>query len=783
MVDVISGRSGASMKIYLEAQDRASGEVRRSLAAIRKQQQQYSRDAETLDRKRWDATHTARERDIRNAQEYFTRMRQKYAEDAAMRDRITSAEQARLTEIERAHAMKSPLRTAAMLRSSAAGAAVIAGAGLASGMMAYHRADTAARNASGAEGAVGAIINREQAKEELLSFVPVLGEVYRKIVQAVGGREGWEQLKGHIAQAKADFRDLSAAAAKATQQAALSAAAAFRMLPADVQALKDQMAADERGRGLERAAEQRQSAERAYSSARDQGLTGAPLAELRRQAQQAQREEERLQAASTAETRYAAIRRRQMDVDERTAFSRGARDAELAAVGGPFAGAMRSREDMDRRHEDALRQYEGLGDQRKAIDDKVGAERAAVEQKWAAHIASITDAQRAAEAKAARDREVAAVDAAHAQDYARLKELEERKTALTAQHAAERARIDRDAATARQRMIEDATTPVTGAEIRAAEIRALRRRQQDERQGYDRLSGEDKAALDRKHAAETSDLERRYQRADADAAEDIRRRAVASEIELSRSREAARAAELYALDQQLDKDRQRLSYSADLVRQAEALAALRKRAINERVDRERDLTVEGLRRAAIEAESANDQTLSAAKARELRDLEADIRRQKTAARAEDQAAIDAVKRAREQGITERYERLETDARRDVTVSALRMIGMNRVAEMLATRAQYDQMREQAADDPQRLGLIAAMQARSEAALRAGADMPVTRETGSMSSRFLRRSPGFDDPAMRQTEELAKHTRLLEQLVTHLTQGAPLKMITISSLKG
>ncbi len=472
MVDTLSG---SSMKIYLEAQDRASGEVRRSLAAIRKQREQYSRDAETLDRKHWDATHTARERDLRRAQEYFTAMRQKYFGDSAMRAKVAAAEQARMEEIERAHAMKSPLRSAAMLRSSVAGAAVIAGAGLASGMMAYQRADAAARTASTADGAVSAILQRERAKEELLSFVPVLGDVYRKIVQAVGGSEGWERLKGHIAQAKADFQALSGAAEKAMQQAALSSAAAFRMLPSAVQAIRDRMASDERARGLERAAEQRQSAERAYISAREQGLTGAPLAELKRQAQQAQAEEKRLRAASGDEARYADIRRRQMEAQERESFVRGARDAQLASVGAPAAGAMRTREDVDRRYQDALQQYDGLEGQRVELAEKVGAERAAVEQKWARHIASITNAEHAAEARAARDRELDAVEAAHAEDYARLKELEERKTQLTREHAETRARLDRDAAVSRQRMIEDATTPITGAEIRAAEMRNLRR--------------------------------------------------------------------------------------------------------------------------------------------------------------------------------------------------------------------------------------------------------------------------------------------------------------------
>lgn len=270
LTEIAKTETAARMQM---AQKAAQQEV-----AIQKSAQEaLAKDLQNIQRITFDATHTARERDLRDAGEYFSKLLDKHRGNKDMEVQIATAKTARVAEIERRYAAGEEaggraggFRLGGFTRVIGALAAVHAAAGLVAGMMAKIRAegDLAIATASGsAEAITRAQLKMLDAQGQMLTAIPLIGSAIKAMTDSWGDRAGIEKALANIQQIEGRITQLHAYRLKLAEELAIAEATGRGETPGQIAAIQLGFRPEERKTRIAEAWAVQQSAAQAAADA------------------------------------------------------------------------------------------------------------------------------------------------------------------------------------------------------------------------------------------------------------------------------------------------------------------------------------------------------------------------------------------------------------------------------------------------------------------------------------------------------------------------------------
>lgn len=689
-----------SLDVILRGQDRATGEINKAMKGIRATAAQEAKDRESLDRQIFNASASARDRELRSVTEHFGRLRQQYQGNADMIRKINQAQIAEVERIDREQDNQkfTKGRMKAMLGGFVAAELIGVGSGLAG--IARAQENLSLRQGQGPEATLEAMVKLREAQAGLLESVPILGSIWKQAM--ADGTAEMQHALVFVKELRQQTEEWRKSAKETVRAAELAGAQLLGFTGSDQAEIAARNAREDRAGKLGDANSALSRA--AMDPALQRGIFETDADRKRRKTAEAavasaRNARDRLEAANAEadaadQKRVAEMRR----VEGRTFAESLAGMRDESRFGGPGLENrfQLERANLERQQREQLIPYEKLGDRRKAIDEQVGKEKVAVDQKWGY---SLQNALRTGNAERVRivqeniAREKAAVEKAHAEDYARLTELENQKTDLIAAQGEKRKALT-------ERQARERRETEIGLELRAFTA-SLTGETLNERQAAERKALQARHALELPEGLDAAERERRLK-----IQEQERRK-----LDIQQRRET---------------DEQEISWLHE----------------------------------ALQARLGASRSLADARARDLADIEEDHRKRMKLA-GEDWQLVNAEKKryqAAKDAATKRHD--ETDRTRETNLRSdfLRAGGQGSAADLLLSRERFRQAREEFADNNPMLNLLGMMQRKDEAVLQARMDWGGPNETASHSSSTASRIAGYESPMRTHVKEIAEASK-------------------------
>jgi len=522
-------------------------------------------DLAAIERRIFDSTHSARERELRDVQEWKARELAVYKNDAEMRAKIEEAAQQQTSDIQKRYSTGTIQRflvSARALKTALLGAEVYVAYEVAKGVAGAIEAGPAetAAHASGqaAEMMKGRLASRA-AIQGTYTWIPILGGIAKGVHDSIADTKRETALAEQATQTQSEIQELSRSVQRAALTSERSRANFLGYTPAEMARLDYEQGRQERAGRLREAQEVYGQASSDYARSRELHLSKDEQQAFLVKEQQAKRYMEQLQQVNAAEDEYAGATAKRAAQMEKANFWRGIERETLGAqfTGGPGYERRQAVElrlqGLSQQEELAAPKFAGLDERIKQAGDKEAWLKDYQARMIREHNPGITRY----DAEKAWKREFGDVDELQKQRAAIIARQGAQTTGLTTQQQYERmqwtAGLD-------LRAFEARFGGPTQAEARAREREEMRVRHEQEMGGpegsptrlkegtdeYKKLKAVQNAEVinrDKKYDREDEDRERRHQVVMRDALA-----GAAFDREAIRRREMDRIKESYAED-------------------------------------------------------------------------------------------------------------------------------------------------------------------------------------------------------------------------------------------
>lgn len=535
-------------------------------AAMSKQyEEKRATDLAAIERRIFDSTHSARERELRDVQEWKARELAVYKNDAEMRAKIEEAAGQQTAEIQKRYSAGTIQRflvSARALKTALLGAEVYVAYEVAKGIAGAIEAGPAetAAHASGqaAEMMKGRLASRA-AIQGTYTWIPILGGIAKGVHDSIADTKRETALADHAAQTQSEIQELSRSVQRAALTSERSRANFLGYTPAEMARLDYEQGQQERAGRLREAQEVYGQASADYARSRELHLSKGEQDAFLVKEQQAKRYLEQLQRVNAAEDEYAGATAKRAAQLEKAGFWRG---IERETLGAQFTGGpgYEQRQAIERRLQGLSQQEELAAPKFAGLDERI--KRAGDREAW------LKDYQDRMRRQGNPGYTRYDAEKAWKREFGDLDELQKQRAALVARQGAQTAGLTEQQQLERMqwttgldlRVFMGRFGGVTQTEARAREREEMRVRHEQEMGGPEGSPTRLKEGTDEykqvkaAQNAELLALDKRYDREDADRFrlhQVVMRDALAGGTlgrEAMRKREMERIGESYAED-------------------------------------------------------------------------------------------------------------------------------------------------------------------------------------------------------------------------------------------
>jgi len=300
-------------------------------------------DLAAIERRIFDGTHSARERELRDVQEWKARELAVYKNDAEMRAKIEEAAGQQTSEIQKRYSAGTIQRflvSARALKTALLGAEVYVAYEVAKGIAGAIEAGPAetAAHASGqaAEMMKGRLASRA-AIQGTYTWIPILGGIAKGVHDSIADTKRETALAEQGSRTQAEIEQLSRSVQEAARGSKRSRAAYLGYTPAEMARLNYEQGRQERAGRLREAQEVYGQASTDYARSRELHLSKDEQQAFLVKEQQAKRYVDQLRQVNAAEDEYAGKTAARAAQIEKANFWRGIERETLGAqfIGGP----------------------------------------------------------------------------------------------------------------------------------------------------------------------------------------------------------------------------------------------------------------------------------------------------------------------------------------------------------------------------------------------------------------------------------------------------------------
>ncbi len=300
-------------------------------------------DLAAIERRLFDSSHSARERELRDVQEWKARELAVYKNDAEMRAKIEEAAGQQTSEIQKRYSAGTIQRflvSARALKTALLGAEVYVAYEVAKGIAGAIEAGPAetAAHASGqaAEMMKGRLASRA-AIQGTYTWIPILGGIAKGVHDSIADTKRETALAEHGAQTQSEIQELSRSVQRAALTSERSRANFLGYTPAEMARLDYEQGRQERAGRLREALEVQGQASSDYGRSRELHLSKDEQQAFLVKEQQAKRYVDQLRQVNAAEDEYAGATAKRAAQMEKANFWRGIERESLGAqfTGGP----------------------------------------------------------------------------------------------------------------------------------------------------------------------------------------------------------------------------------------------------------------------------------------------------------------------------------------------------------------------------------------------------------------------------------------------------------------
>jgi hypothetical protein len=303
-------------------------------------------DLAAIERRIFDSSHSARDRELRDVREHADRLRAQYQSDAEMHAKIAEAEAAQVAEINKRYEQQKETRlgklfaSGRLLKASLSGVAVYAAGEVGSALADVIKGgpqETSARAGGQASEMVKARLEQRKKIQALWGWIPIIGTNINRIYDAFGYTKEEAALAEQAEKTSAGVATLHQNVVSAATGAARNRAAFLGYTPADMARLNYELGQRERAERLREAQEVYGQAASDYGRSRELGMPKEEQSAFLKKEQEAKRYLEQLQSVNAMEDEYAAKTAERAARIEKANFWRGIAESTLQAqfTGGP----------------------------------------------------------------------------------------------------------------------------------------------------------------------------------------------------------------------------------------------------------------------------------------------------------------------------------------------------------------------------------------------------------------------------------------------------------------
>ena len=295
------------------------------------------------DRKVFDARATAKEREIRNVTDWRDKELRNAGSDAEAKVKINAAAAAQIEQIEAnaAAAMETFWTSKKGLKIMAGGFKGLVAGELAMGAFSMGQAHYASAGAQTSDEAISARIQEHDAATSLVSWMPIVGPLFTKALDAGFNKAGLENLGKRLGDSAQKFQALEGSMTGIASHIETMRADIFGFTASDRAGTQSEVAARERAARMRSVSETEWQTRQDVTAAQTKGISGAPLEELRQRSAQAQAYLAIILQIDKQEAEYSQHMVERSKEIERTAFGRAMagrqRGTDLALAGPDLA--------------------------------------------------------------------------------------------------------------------------------------------------------------------------------------------------------------------------------------------------------------------------------------------------------------------------------------------------------------------------------------------------------------------------------------------------------------